>query len=186
MKMANIIVNRVAISDINQLQQISSQTFHETFSAMNTELNMKKYLEEEFSTEKLSDELLNNDSEFYFALLENNVIGYLKLNFGKSQTELQDDNALELERIYVLKEFQGKSVGQLLYDQAVQIARQRNVDYLWLGVWENNLRARNFYQKNGLVEFSKHIFKLGNDEQTDIMMKLMLDWYEIEHLTMYN
>jgi ribosomal protein S18 acetylase RimI-like enzyme len=172
--MVNIILIRATLSDINHLQQISTQTFHETFAPLNTEENMRKYLEEEFSIVRLTDELVNNDSEFYFALLENNVIGYLKLNFGKSQTELQDDNALELERIYVLKEFHGKQVGQLLYDQAVQIARQRNVDYLWLGVWEKNLRARNFYQKNGLVEFDKHIFKLGNDVQTDIMMKLVL------------
>lgn len=172
--MANIILNRVTISDINQLQQISRQTFYETFSVVNTEQNMRKYLEEEFSIEKLSNELVNHESEFYFALLENNVIGYLKLNFGKAQTELKDDNAIELERIYVLKEFQGKSVGQFLYNYAIQIARQRDVDYLWLGVWEKNLRARNFYQKNGLVEFDKHIFKLGNDVQTDIMMKLII------------
>ena len=172
--MVNINLIRATISDINQLQQVSRQTFYETFSPVNTKENMRKYLDEELSIEKLTDELVNNDSEFYFALLENNVIGYLKLNFGKSQTELQDDNALELERIYVLKEFHGKRVGQLLYDKAVQIARQRNVDYMWLGVWEKNIRARNFYQKNGLVEFDKHIFKLGNDVQTDIMMKLVM------------
>ena len=172
--MANIILNRATISDINQLQQVSRQTFSETFSVVNTKENMRKYLDEELSTEKLTNELANPDSEFYFALLENNVIGYLKLNFGQSQTELKDDNAIELERIYVLKEFQGKSIGQFLYNYTIQIARQRDVDYLWLGVWENNIRARNFYQKNGLVEFDKHIFKLGNDVQTDIMMKLII------------
>lgn len=172
--MANISLIRATINDIDQLQQVSRQTFYETFSPINTEENMRKYLEEELSTEKLTGELTNNDSEFYFALDEDRVIGYLKLNSGKSQTELQDDNALELERIYVLKEFHWKGVGQLLYELALQIARQRNVDYLWLGVWENNLRARNFYQKNGLVEFDKHIFKLGNDVQTDIMMKLVI------------
>jgi ribosomal protein S18 acetylase RimI-like enzyme len=73
------------------------------------------------------------------------------------------------------KEYHGKSVGQLLYDQAIKIARQKNADYVWLGVWEENPRAINFYKKNGFVEFDKHIFKLGNDEQTDIMMKLKLN-----------
>jgi len=172
--MENIILNRATVSDIIQLQQISRQTFFETFSPVNTKENMRKYLEEEFSTEKLTDELVNKDSEFYFAILENKVIGYLKINVEKAQTELKDENTLELERIYVLKEFYGKSVGQFLYDKAVLIARQRNVDYLWLGVWEENLRAKEFYRKNGLVEFDKHIFRLGNDVQTDIMMKLLL------------
>ncbi|MBP7822091.1 MAG: GNAT family N-acetyltransferase, partial [Saprospiraceae bacterium] len=103
------------------------------------------------------------------------VIGYLKLNFGSSQTELQDEKALEIERIYVSKEYHGKSVGQLLYDMAIQIAKQKNADYVWLGVWEENPRAINFYKKNGFVAFDKHIFKLGDDEQTDIMMKLKLN-----------
>jgi ribosomal protein S18 acetylase RimI-like enzyme len=135
---------------------------------------MEKYLEEGFSLEKLTAELKNNNSEFYFAVMDNKVIGYLKLNFGPSQTELKDDKALEIERIYVLREFHGKKVGQLLYEKAMQIARQINADYVWLGVWEENPRAINFYKKNGFVEFDKHIFKLGNDEQTDIMMKLQL------------
>lgn len=135
---------------------------------------MKTYLAEKFSSEKLTSELNNKDSEFYFATLENNVIGYLKVNFGNSQTELKDNKALEIERIYVSKEFHGKKVGQLLYDKSIEIARQKNTEYVWLGVWEENLRALSFYRKNGFVEFDKHIFKLGNDEQTDIMMKLKL------------
>ncbi len=172
--MDNIEIKRVSINDIDQLQKIGRQTFSETFSAGNTEENMKKYLEEGFSDVKLTAELNNTNSEFYFATIDNEVVGYLKLNFGQSQTELKDDNALEIERIYVLKEFHGKKVGQLLYEHAMQIARQMNADYVWLGVWEENPRAINFYKKNGFVEFDKHVFKLGDDEQTDIMMKLQL------------
>ena len=135
---------------------------------------MKKYLEEGFSAEKLSAELNNHDSEFYFESLENNVIGYLKINHGKSQTELKDERAMEIERIYVLKDFHGKNVGQLLYQKAIDIALVKKADYVWLGVWEENPRAINFYKKNGFVEFDKHIFVLGDDEQTDIMMRLKL------------
>ncbi|BCY29597.1 GNAT family N-acetyltransferase [Flavobacterium okayamense] len=172
--MTDIEIQRVTLNDIDQLQKIGRQTFYETFSAGNSQENMTKYLDEGFSIEKLTAELSDNNAEFYFATLDDNVIGYLKLNFGQSQTELQDDNALEIERIYVLKDFHGKSVGQILYDKAIKIARQKNTDYVWLGVWEENPRAINFYKKNGFVEFDKHVFKLGNDEQTDIMMKLKL------------
>src|SRR5690349_16013154 len=167
-------IKKVTLNDIKQLQEVGRQTFLETFSAGNTEENIKKYLDEGFSTKKLIAELTNPNSEFYSAMLDNQIIGYLKLNFGQSQTELKDDKALEIERIYVLKEFHGKKVGQLLYEKAMQIARQINADYVWLGVWEENPRAIHFYKKNGFLEFDKHIFKLGNDEQTDIMMKLQL------------
>lgn len=173
--MDTIEITKVTISDIDQLQKIGRQTFYETFASGNTEENMNKYLDEGFSFTKLTTELSDNNAEFYFATLDNNVIGYLKINFGQSQTELKDNKAVEIERIYVLKEYHGKNVGQLLYDKAIKIARQKNADYVWLGVWEENPRAINFYKKNGFEEFDKHIFKLGNDEQTDIMMKLKLN-----------
>lgn len=172
--MKNIEIKRVSHSDIEQLQKIGKQTFSETFSAGNSEENMAKYLEEGFSLDKLTAELNDQNSEFYFAVFENSIIGYLKLNFGQSQTELKYDKTIEIERIYVLKSFHGKNVGQILYDKSLQIANQKNADYVWLGVWEANQRAINFYKKNGFVEFDKHIFKLGDDEQTDIMMKLQL------------
>jgi ribosomal protein S18 acetylase RimI-like enzyme len=172
--MKNIKIKRVSSSDLTLLQNIGRQTFSETFSENNTEENMKKYLEEGFSVEKLTAELNNLDSEFFFASLENNVIGYLKINHGQSQTELKDERAMEIERIYVLKDFHGKNIGQLLYQKAIDIASVKKADYVWLGVWEENPRAINFYKKNGFVEFDKHIFVLGDDEQTDIMMRLKL------------
>ena len=172
--MENIITRRISIDDLENLQKIGRKTFDETFSDFNSEDNMRRYLEESFSKEKLTIELNDKNAEFYFAMLNDEAIGYLKVNFGESQTELKDSKALEIERIYVSKEFHGKSVGQLLYDKAIEIAKQKNAEYVWLGVWEENLRAISFYKKNGFVEFDKHIFQLGDDEQTDIMMQLKL------------
>ena len=172
--MESIIIQKVTPQEIDLLQQIGRQTFFETFSAGNTEENMNKYLEEGFSKEKLAAELADPNALFYFAWLDQKVVGYLKLNFGASQTELKDDKAVEIERIYVVKEFHGKRVGQLLYEKALEVAREAKASWVWLGVWEENPRAISFYKKNGFVEFDKHIFKLGDDEQTDLMMKLML------------
>ncbi len=173
--MNTIEIYKIDIASLDSLQKISKQTFFETFASSNSEENMQHYLNEGFTLEKLTSELLNPNSEFYFAAFENDIIGYLKINFGDAQTELIEDTTLEIERIYVLKEFHGKSVGQILYNKALQIAKQNNIDYVWLGVWEENPRAIQFYKKNGFVAFDKHIFKLGNEEQTDIMMKLKLD-----------
>jgi len=172
--MEKITVNKVTLNDIDDLQAIGRKTFFETFSESNTDENMAQYLEEGFSIKKLREELTNQFSVFYFAILNEEVIGYLKLNFGNSQTELNDNAGLEIERIYVLQEYHGKKIGQILYEKALQIAVERKSDYVWLGVWEENPRAISFYKKNGFVEFDKHIFVLGTDEQTDIMMKKML------------
>ena len=172
--MNNILITKTNTNQVHQLQEIGKKTFHETFAEFNSEENMKTYLEKEFAIENLQAQLNNKDSAFYFATLDDNIIGYLKINFGPSQTELKDNASLEIERIYVRKEFHGKKVGQLLYDKIIEIAKEKKVDYIWLGVWEENKKALHFYTKNGFEVFDKHIFKLGNDEQTDLMMKLHL------------
>lgn len=167
-------ISSVSIADIEVLQQIGKETFFETFAESNSEEDMKKYLEESFSHVKLTAELNNPDSRFFIVWDTTNAVGYLKLNFGKAQTELQDNAALEIERIYVKKEYHGLKVGQLLYEKALEVAEQEQKEYVWLAVWEENHRAIRFYTKNGFVAFDKHIFKLGDEEQTDIMMKKML------------
>ena len=172
--MNRIEITKISLEQLAQLQEIGRKTFTETFSSTNSEENMKTYLENGFSTDKLTSELQNPESEFYFATLNEVVIGYLKINFGQAQTEVQEGKALEIERIYVLQDFHGKKVGQLLYETAIQIAKNKKVAFVWLGVWEENHRAIQFYTKNGFVAFDQHIFRLGDDEQTDIMMKLAI------------
>jgi ribosomal protein S18 acetylase RimI-like enzyme len=172
--MHNLTIRKVTIADINKLQSVSRQTFFETFAEVNTAANMQKYLDENLSLERLQAELNNPESEFYFASNNEQIVGYLKINVGQAQNELQDNNALELERIYVLKEYQGSGVGQVLFDIAIQVARRRRSEFLWLGVWEKNFKALKFYERFGFIEFDKHIFLLGDDIQTDIMMKLLL------------
>ncbi|TCJ18787.1 GNAT family N-acetyltransferase [Flaviaesturariibacter flavus] len=172
--MEGIEIRRATAADLSALQQVGRQTFAETFSDTNTEENMRRYLAESFAAQKLTAELNAPHSEFYFAVLNGAVAGYLKVNSGPAQTGLQEAGALEIERIYVLREFQAKKIGQLLFEKAVRVARQQGAAYVWLGVWEENEKAIDFYKKNGFVAFDKHLFRLGNDVQTDILMKLKL------------
>lgn len=169
--MNNIKINKITINAIDQLQKIGERTFSETYADKNSEENMNEYLKNHFSIEKLKTELEDKNSEFYFAEFEDKVIGYLKVNFKQSLTETKNVKTLEIHRIYVLNEFQGKKVGHILCEKVIEISKRKKVDYVWLGVWEENLRAIKFYKKNGFVEFDKRIFKLGNDEQTDLLMK---------------
>lgn len=167
-------IRKATSADTELLLAIGRQTFFEKFTENNSEENMLQYASEAYTFEKIASEVNNVNSQFYLATLNNQTVGYLKINFGEAQTELQDPQALELERIYVLKEFQGRKIGQLLFEKTLEIARQAKVNYVWLGVWEENKGAIKFYEKNGLKAFGKHLFMLGNDPQTDIMMKIEL------------
>ena len=172
--MALFSIKKVNKTEVEQLQSLSRQTFSETFSGSNSKENMDKYLTENLSIKKLSEELNNENSHFFFIKDGERNIGYLKLNMGPSQTELKDKTAIEIERIYVIKEYQGKKVGQQLYDKAIQEAKEKKAQYVWLGVWEENHKAIHFYNKNGFEVFDKHVFVLGDEKQTDLMMRIFI------------
>ncbi len=172
--MEHISIEPLNSVNLEPLCQIGRDTFLETFGARNTAENMAQYLDQGFAPGKIMSELENEYSLFYGAFNEGQLIAYLKLNLGPAQTELKDPAGLEIERIYVLKAFHGTGVGQLLYDKAIEVALQHQLDYLWLGVWEENKRAIRFYEKNGFVTFSQHIFRVGAEAQTDLMMKKMI------------
>ncbi len=172
--MENLEIRKATSKDTALLLTIGRQTFFEKFNDDNSEEHMLQYASEAYTFEKIASEVNNANSQFYLATLNNQTVGYLKINFGEAQTELKDPQALELERIYVLKEFQGRKIGQVLFDKTLEIAKQARFNYVWLGVWNKNSGAIKFYEKNGLKAFSSHVFMLGNDPQTDIMMKIEL------------
>jgi ribosomal protein S18 acetylase RimI-like enzyme len=167
-------IQKATLNDLEILQKISIQTFTETFAAVNTPDNLANYINDSFNTEQLTTELSNRNSMFYLAYSNAVAVGYLKINFGDAQTETHDQNALEVHRIYVLQTFHGKNIGQLLLNEAKKLAENNGIASIWLGVWEENYRALQFYAKNGFVVFDQHVFTLGNDKQTDLLMQLRL------------
>lgn len=168
--MDKFLVRRVKADEIESLQLISRRTFYETFWMSNSHQDMIDYLENSLSLEALSRELENPNSEFYFLFLDAESAtdfepaAYLKLNFLN----------VELERIYVLSKFQCKGIGRYLLDFSIQLALSRRAPILWLGVWERNYNAIDFYKQNNFQEFGKHTFRLGQDLQTDILMQKIL------------
>ena len=170
--MLNVNLLKATADHIGILRNLSIKTFAATYAQYNTEENMRHYIETEFSIEKLLENIKNPFSDFYFAMEAKVPVGYIKVNYAPSQTDLNDTKSLELERIYVLEEYQGKKTGQFLLDAARNIAVENDFDYLWLGVWDKNANARKFYAKNGFVAFDTHTFMLGDDIQNDILMKL--------------
>ncbi|MFA6246028.1 MAG: GNAT family N-acetyltransferase [Mucilaginibacter sp.] len=167
-------IKQVTIADIDTLLNLSRQTFFDAFAHLNNAADMENYAANAFTIQKFEDELSNPDSRFYFAVIDNTIAGYLKLNYKTAQTELRDPNSLEIERIYILQQYQGQQIGKRLIDFAIDTAISRKLSYVWLGVWEHNDKAIKFYKNKGFEQFGSHPFMLGSDEQTDILMKLAL------------
>ncbi len=157
--------------DIPALVAISRSTFFESYAHLNTAENMQHYMDRAFTAEKISRELGDPKSKFYFAIVNSVVVGYLKLNFAAAQTDLKDANSLEIERIYVCKSHQGLGIGKMMLQKTLQIAKDSGLATIWLGVWEQNPAAIGFYESQGFEPFGRHIFQLGDEAQLDILMK---------------
>lgn len=153
------------------LQQVSIRCFEETFAADNDPQDMANYLSREFNLSKLLSELQNTESAFYFAVQDDEVCGYLKINTGEAQTEKMPAGYLEIERIYVFKEHQGSGMGLQLLQQAFSLRDSWGYSCVWLGVWEHNRKAIRFYERHGFKVFGLHDFVLGKDVQKDLLMK---------------
>ncbi|MBT2640420.1 GNAT family N-acetyltransferase [Bacillus sp. ISL-39] len=165
-----ITLQNCTLADLETLQDISIETFNETFKAHNSPENMSAYLKNAFNLEQLEGELSNPSSQFFFVYYHDELAGYLKVNTNDAQTEEMGNDSIEIERIYVKNKFQKLGIGQYLFNMAMEIAMDSGKKRIWLGVWEKNENAIAFYKKLGFIQTGKHSFYMGDDEQIDFIM----------------
>jgi ribosomal protein S18 acetylase RimI-like enzyme len=162
---------RLAKADEAELvAEISRETFYDTFAVHNTTADMDKFMAEQFSKEQLVEEFSRAGHVFFLAWVDDYPAGYVFLK-NKSHQLLGSEAALEISRLYVRKAFIGKGIGKLLMQKSIEYAAQSDKEWIWLGVWEHNRSAIQFYTAFGYEKFSEHDFLLGDDLQRDWLMK---------------
>jgi diamine N-acetyltransferase len=168
-------LKRCTLEDLHQLQEISIETFSDTFKDQNSPENMNAYLEKAYNLEQVKKEVSHSSSRFFFVLFNEEIAGYLKVNVKDAQSEKMGEEAFEIERIYIKKPLQKHGIGKYLLNKAIEMAEEQGKKKIWLGVWEHNENAIAFYQKMGFVQTGAHSFYMGDEEQTDlIMVKVLL------------
>jgi len=169
-----ILIREARLSDIPEMRQVAISTYRDTFSESNTPENMRSFIEESYNLPSLTNEFHEKNSMLFLACEENKIIGFSRLRESEEVRTTLGENTLELHRLYVLTEAQGKSVGKLLMEASLLYAKERGYNWIWLGVWERNVHAQRFYRKWGFEKFSEHIFWMGEDAQTDWLLKKKL------------
>ncbi|WEV66072.1 GNAT family N-acetyltransferase [Bifidobacterium sp. ESL0764] len=169
------VIRKCGVSDAQMLHKLSVETYFDTFGGTSSDADMRKFLEESYAVPVLRDELANHDSMFFVISMPSDVLdgtpaGYMKLNFGSAQLEDMGPGAMELQRLYIRKAFKGCGLGTRLMNLALQTARERDLNKVWLGVWEHNEPAKRFYTGKGFVRVGQHAFWQGDDKQTDYLM----------------
>ena len=167
-----LFLEKCQMHQLDDLVEISRSTFSEAFAHLNDPADFDSYLNRAFSSQTIAEELQNQDSFFYFAFYKTEIVGYFKLNKAQAQTDLQDEDSLEIERIYVDKKYQGRRIGAWMVTEIIKMAVQADFKFLWLGVWEVNQDAIRFYKAHGFKKFGEHPYFIGKDKQTDWLMRL--------------
>ncbi|GLU43147.1 GNAT family N-acetyltransferase [Allomuricauda sp. NBRC 101325] len=173
-------LRKCTISDLEALVLISKETFIDAFEKDNDPVDFQNYLQQAFALHRIASELDNPHSHFYFVHDDNSLVGYFKLNTETAQTDVHDSSALEIERIYVLKEHQGKKIGAWMLQEIISLAHKMEKTFIWLGVWEHNPNAIRFYQRHGFQKFDEHPYYIGNDKQTDWLLRIRLERFPQE------
>ena len=159
-------------SDLDKLVEISRKTFVDAFEKDNDPEDFESYIDMAFNKSNIERQLQNPDSAFYFVFKDEILVGYFKLNENSAQTDIKAKECIELERIYVLEEFQGNGIGVQVLRETLKLAAQEQKQFIWLGVWQRNMDAIRFYEKHGFVKFGTHPYFIGKDKQTDWLMRL--------------
>jgi ribosomal protein S18 acetylase RimI-like enzyme len=163
------LIRRAVLADGPLLSALSRQTFLETFEHTCTKEDMQYFLDKYFNQQQIENELACEASYYFIVESAGRVAGYMKfMEDDESFPMMKKWRGIELKRIYVLKGFQGKGLGNALLAYFLSFATQHQYNAVWLGVWEHNLGARSFYERNGFINSGyTHDFPIGNTPQTD-------------------
>ncbi|MBW4661965.1 MAG: GNAT family N-acetyltransferase [Drouetiella hepatica Uher 2000/2452] len=170
----DLTIRRANPEDAGLLSELGAHTFSETFAADNSPEDMSAYLAASFNLAQQKVELNDPASIFFIAEVGGLAAGYAQLHVGESAEGVEDSKSVELVRLYVLREWLGRSVGAALMRACVDGARRAGHETIWLGVWERNGRAQAFYRKWNFRAVGDHVFHLGSDPQRDILMERVL------------
>ena len=158
-------------SDAALLAELGATTFAETFAADNTTQNLRSYIEDNFRDDIQARDLADSSVCIFIAEQQGcGAVGYAKLQRGDTPACVPGNAAIEIVRIYVRASAIGLGLGALLMNACLDRARELGADVVWLGVWERNTRAIDFYRRFGFAECGDHVFVLGEDPQRDLVM----------------
>ena len=169
----NLSIRQADISDLKIICALGVTTFYEAYFETDEPHDLANYVTENFSLAQIESELNNRDSTFFIVEADARAVGYAKLH-ENSQVECLKDDAIELQRIYILEKAKGKGVGEALMRRCFDAALAKNYTKIWLSVWEKNLAAQRFYGRFGFVKVGEHPFPYGETIGTNFVLKMDL------------
>lgn len=175
--MSAIQIRVATMADVAAVAAFAARTFSETFGAYNRPEDMAAYMSAAFAPAIEARAIAASNEVVLLAHAgepagDSVLAGYAHLSISNASPSVSRGDPLELKRFYVASEWHGRGIAQALMGRVRECATELGARTLWLGVWEQNLRAIAFYRKVGFRETGTQPFQLGDDVQTDLVMVL--------------
>lgn len=174
--MTDTYIRRATETDLPALAALEHQTFSDAFRSAYPAADFEAFMAAHKSPAAIEKAFRQEGTEYYVTEEGGTLTGLMQLNFNKQPDNgtILPEPALELEKIYVLQTGQSKGIGRQLLRFATELAQERNMRTIWLGVWEHNPRARALYEREGFSAFGEHTFTVGSQHDRDILLGKVL------------
>ncbi len=143
-------LKRASGADAADLQALFTRTFLEAYEGVHSPENLSRYCANHYSLEAARAVIADPGADCVIARQNGEAAGFFVVKDHECPLRALEGGAAELKQIYVLKAHYGAGLGEALYKGALDAIRARGRRWLWLVVSDLNLRARKFYEKNGL------------------------------------
>ncbi len=150
-------IRKATTDDCQLINSLADVVFRETYKDILSPEQMEYMMTWMYSPDNLRKQMEEEGQVYFIASLDDEICGYLSV-------EQQDEDLFHLQKIYVLPTFQGRGVGNYLFEQAVAYIRQVHPDspcLMELNVNRNN-KALQFYEHKGMRKLREGDFHIGN------------------------
>ena len=170
-----ILIEPFRSSEVDTLAELSQNTFIESHGHSAKDKDIQDYIQTHFNTKTLTRGLANPEIYYSKIYYEDQLAGYSKLILNFPHSLINSSSTAKFERLYLLKEFYGKGLGEALLNYNIKLAKKQQQKAFWLFVWTGNKKGLRFYKKSNFKIIGEHDFKISEDHSNpNYVMKLAL------------
>ena len=170
--MSEISYRDAVVADALALAEFAQRTWVATFGDLYPPEDLAAYLVAKYGADIQRREIADGDTRYRLALRNHELVGYCMM--GALDLPVDDNEGVELHRLYVAEGVKGAGVAAALMQDAIDWARERGARAMYLSVWENNVRAQRFYRRFGFADHSVWDFMVGRVADRDYIWWLAL------------
>ncbi len=167
----NLAIRKANLDDVNLISVLAGVTFYEAYFETDEQKDIADYIVENYSVEQIKSELIDENSIFFIAELDGKAIGFAKLRENSIPECLEGENTIELHRIYLVERVWRNGIGRTLVEKCLYESKKKGFDSMWLGTWNVNVKAQNFYKGLGFSHAGEYQYYYADKLTTNLVFK---------------